>query len=86
MILYKMWNKKKSAYPKVRGTHINYKVYNFFFYKHIHLTIITIQLQNTGQIEVFDSTDKTTFVIFDRDAEKILNKSARDLVEKQTEV
>ena len=50
MILYKMWNKKKSAYPKVRGTHINYKVYNFFFYKHIHLTIITIQLQNTSNI------------------------------------
>ncbi|XP_050248855.1 uncharacterized protein LOC126696111 [Quercus robur] len=38
------------------------------------------------QIEVFDSTDKTTFVIFDRDAEKILNKSAKDLAEKQTEI
>ena len=78
-----MWNKNKPACPKVRGTHINYKVWNFF-YKHIDLTIITIQLQNIGQIEVFDSTDKTTFVIFDRDAEKILNKSARDLTKKQT--
>ena len=38
------------------------------------------------QIEVFDATDKTTFLIFDRDAEKILNKSTRDLDEKQTEV
>ena len=31
------------------------------------------------QIEVFDATDKTTFEIFDRDADKILNKSTRDL-------
>ena len=39
------------------------------------------------QIEVFDATNKTTFFfIFDRDAEKILNKSARDITEKQTEV
>ena len=38
------------------------------------------------QIEVFDATNKTTFVIFDRDAEKILNKFARDLAEKQTGV
>ncbi|XP_065637597.1 replication protein A 70 kDa DNA-binding subunit D-like [Quercus suber] len=38
------------------------------------------------QIEVFDSTDKTTFVIFDQDAEKILNKSAKDLAKKQTEI
>ena len=38
------------------------------------------------QIEVFDTTNKTTFVIFDRDAEKILNKSARDLAKKQIEV
>ena len=37
------------------------------------------------QIEVFDATNKTTFFIFDRDAEKILSKSIRDLVEKQTE-
>ena len=36
------------------------------------------------QIEVFDTTNKTTFVIFDRDAGKILNKSARDLTKKQT--
>ena len=34
------------------------------------------------QIEVSNAIDKTTFVIFDRDAEKILNKFARDLVEK----
>ena len=34
------------------------------------------------QIEVFDATNKSTFVILDRDAEKILNKSARNLVEK----
>ena len=26
------------------------------------------------QIEVFNATDKTTFVIFDQDTEKILNK------------
>ena len=38
------------------------------------------------QIEVFDATNKTTFFIFDQDAEKILNKSARDITEKQTEV
>ena len=38
------------------------------------------------QIEVFDATNKTTFFIFDRDVEKILNKSARDITEKQTEV
>ena len=69
ILVCKMWNKNKLACPKIRGTHINYKVWNFF-YKHIDLTIITIQLQNTGQIEVFDSTDKTTFVIFDWDAEK----------------
>ena len=34
------------------------------------------------QIEVFNATNKPTFVILDRDAEKILNKFARDLVEK----
>ena len=38
------------------------------------------------QIEVFYATDKTTFMIFDWDTEKILNKSARDLAEKQTKV
>ena len=38
------------------------------------------------QIEIIDATDKTTFVIFNRDVEKILNKSARDLTEKHTEV
>ena len=32
------------------------------------------------------ATDKTTFVIFDWDVEKILNKFARDLIEKQTKV
>ena len=37
-------------------------------------------------MEVFYTTDKATFVIFDRDAKKILNKSARDLAEKQTKV
>ena len=34
------------------------------------------------QIEIFDATNKTNFVIFDQDAEKMLNKSTRDLVEK----
>ena len=34
------------------------------------------------QIEVFDATNKTNFVIFDRGAEKILNKSTRDLAKK----
>ena len=41
------------------------------------------------QIEVFNATNKTTFfffLIFDRDAKKILNKSARNLTEKHTEV
>ena len=38
------------------------------------------------QIEVFDVTDKTTFVIFDRDAKKILNKFVRDLAKRQIEV
>ena len=38
------------------------------------------------QIEVFDATDKTTYVIFDWDSKKILNKFARDLAEKQTKV
>ena len=29
------------------------------------------------QIEIFAATNKTKFVIFDRDVEKILNKSTR---------
>ena len=37
------------------------------------------------QIEIIDAIDKTTFVIFNRDAKKILNKSTRDLAEKQIE-
>ena len=54
-------------------SHYNYYIYiytiaNYFRYK--------------IQIEVFDSTGKTNFVIFDRDAEIILNKSTRDFVEK----
>ena len=54
-----------------RGTHYNYYIYtiaNYFRYR--------------IQIEVFVVIDKTTFVIFDRDAEKILNKSTRDLAVK----
>ena len=35
------------------------------------------------QIEVFYAIDKTNFLIFDRDIEKILNKSARDLAVKE---
>ena len=35
------------------------------------------------QVKDFDATNKTTFVIFDRDAEKILNKYARDLAKKK---
>ena len=38
------------------------------------------------QIEIFAATNKTKFVIFDWDVEKILNKSTRDLDEKQTGV
>ena len=38
------------------------------------------------QIEVFDATNKTTFFIFDRDAEEILNKFAKDIAKKQSEV
>ena len=38
------------------------------------------------QIKVFGATNKTTFVIFDQNAEKILNESARDLHGKQTKV
>ena len=38
------------------------------------------------QHEVFNITNKTTFVIFDRDVEKILNKPSRNLIEKQNEV
>ena len=38
------------------------------------------------QIEVFYATDKTNFVNFDQDAKKILNKSTRDITEKQTKV
>ena len=34
------------------------------------------------QIEIFDATNKIFFVIFDQDAEKILNKFTRDLAEK----
>ena len=53
-----------------------------------------IQLQTTSgtryklklQIEFLDATNKTTFMIFDRDAEKILNKCAKDLAKKQTEL
>ena len=37
-------------------------------------------------MEVFDAIDKTNSVIFDRDAKKIQNKSARDLAEKQIKV
>ena len=33
------------------------------------------------QIEIFAATNKTKFVIFDWDVEKILNKSTRDLAE-----
>ena len=38
------------------------------------------------QVKDFDATNKTTFVIFDRDDKKILNKFARDLAEKQIEI
>ena len=38
------------------------------------------------QIEGFYAIDKTNFLIFDRDIEKILNKSARDLAVKETVV
>ena len=38
------------------------------------------------QVKDFEATNKTTFVIFDRDIEKILNKPSRNLIEKQTEV
>ena len=53
----------------------------------MYLTITTIYtitnyLRYSFQIEVFDATNKTNFVIFDQDAEKILNKSTRDLAEK----
>ena len=34
------------------------------------------------QIEIIDAIDKTTFVIFNRDAEKILKKFTKDLAEK----
>ena len=51
-------------------SHYNYYIYtiaNYFRYK--------------IQIEVFNATNKTKFVIFDWDVEKILNKSTRDLAE-----
>ena len=35
------------------------------------------------QIEVFDATNKTIFVIFDEDAKKIVNKSTRYLAKKK---
>ena len=81
--------KNKSLYPKVRGTHINYILSKYL--KYIHLTIttrytITNYFRYRIQIEVFDATDKTTYVIFDWDSKKILNKFARDLAEKQTKV
>ena len=37
-------------------------------------------------VEVFDATNKITFVIFDWDAKKIIKKSAINLFEKQNEV
>ena len=81
--------KNKSLYPKVRGTHINYILSKYL--KYIHLTIttrytITNYFRYRIQIEVFDAIDKIFFVIFDRDAEKILNKSVRDLVEKKINI
>ena len=38
------------------------------------------------KIDVFDATDKSIYLIFDPNAEKILNKSIRDLAEKQTKL
>ena len=65
-----------------------------YFLIFISQQLLYIQLQTTSgigyklklQIEFLDATNKTTFVIFDRDAEKILNKSAKDLAKKQTEL
>ena len=48
----------------------------------IHTHTIANYFRYRIQIEVFDAIEKTNFVIFDRDAEKILNKSTRDLAEK----
>ena len=81
----KMWNKNKSFYPKIRGTHINYILQIFIiFLSHYNYYIYTIAnyFRYKIQIEVFYATDKTNFVIFDRDIEIILNKSTRDFVEK----
>ena len=41
-------------------------------------------LDTRFKLKFFYVTDKNTFVIFDRDVEKILNKSAKDLAKKQT--
>ena len=54
--------------------------YNYYIYA------IANYFRNKIQIEVFNATNKTKFVIFDWDAEKILNKSTIDLVEKQAKV
>ena len=87
----KQKKKKKNLYPKVRGTHINYILSNtlqiFITYSsHYNYYIIANYFIYRIQIKHCDAIDKITFVIFDRDAEKIQNKFERNLTEKQTKV
>ena len=56
-------------------------IYKGTYLSHYNYYTITNYFRYKIQIEVVNATNKTTFVIFDWDAEKILNKSARDLVE-----
>ena len=81
--------KNKFLYPKVRDTHLT--IYSptlqiFITYSsHYNYYIIANYFIYRIQIKLCDAIDKITFVIFDRDAEKIQNKFERNLTEKQTE-
>ena len=56
-------------------------IYNIFISLYIYIYTIANYFRYKIQIEVFDATNITIFVIFDRNVEKILNKYARDLTE-----
>ena len=54
------------------------------FLLHLNEFNLKDSFENYTITKIFYVTDKNTFVIFDRDVEKILNKSAKDLAKKQT--
>ena len=52
--------------------------YKGTYLSHYNYYTITNYFRYMIQIEVVDATNKTFFVVFDQDAEKILNKFVRD--------